>query len=96
MVTLMAAFWASCLTRSGSLTAPQQNAINRLVARWVPKIETTAVEPVYPYADGALVDRAQGTVAAHTPCGWKVVASVHGVDYYNERVQARGRKTPSI
>jgi len=81
--TLIAAFWANCLTGSGSLTAPQQTAINRLVALWIPKIETPAVEPVYQYADGALVGSSQGTVAAQTSCGLKVVASVHGVDYYS-------------
>lgn len=84
VVTLMAAFWSNCLAGSGSLTSPQQTAINHLVALWVPKVETATVESVYEYnAEGALVGSAQGTVAANTPCLGKVVASAHGTYYYN-------------
>jgi hypothetical protein len=93
VVTMMAAFWGNCLAGSGSLTSPQQTAINRLVGLWMPKLETPAVEPVYQYDAGALVGSAQGSVAAHTPCLGKVVASVHGVYYYNvasERYQTGG------
>jgi hypothetical protein len=83
-VTLLTTFWGSCLAGSGSLTAPQQTAVNRLVAMWVPKLETPAVESVYQYdPDGALVGGAQGTIDAHSPCLGKVVATVQGVYYYN-------------
>jgi hypothetical protein len=84
MITLMAAFWANCLTGSGSLTAPQQTAINRLVALWMPRLETPATEAVYQYdAEGAIVGGSQGSVVIHTPCLPNVVATAHGEYYYN-------------
>jgi hypothetical protein len=83
-VNLLAVFWDNCLASGGSLTAPQQTAVNRLVALWMPKLESPAVEPVYQYdGGGTLVGGAQGTIAAHTPCLGKVVASVNGEYYYN-------------
>jgi hypothetical protein len=80
---LMAAFWASCLAGSGSLTAAQQTTVNRLLQLWMPKLETPAQQAVYQYANGELVGHLVGRVAAHTVCQRTVVASMKGEDYYD-------------
>jgi hypothetical protein len=83
--TMMAAFWANCLAGAGTtLTSPQQTAVNLLVQRWIPKLETPGERLVYQYANGALVGRALGVTAAHALCGKTVVATnAKGEDYYD-------------
>jgi hypothetical protein len=82
--TLMAAFWANCLSGNGSLTAAQQTTVNRLLLLWMPKLETPVEHNVYEYANGELLDRPrEGRVPAHTVCQKTVVASLKGVDYYD-------------
>jgi hypothetical protein len=83
VITMMAAFWESCLTGGKSLTSPQQTTLNHLLALWLPREETLSIKSVYEYSDGALVGSAQGTVAANTHCGSKVVASAGGEEYYD-------------
>jgi hypothetical protein len=81
---LLTAFWAHCLSSSATLTAPQQAAVDRLVRRWLPKLETSKDVPVYRYASGALAGQSIGTSAANITCGSTVVATdAHGVDYYD-------------
>jgi hypothetical protein len=81
--SVLAAFWASCLAGSGSLTSAQQTTVNHLLTLWMPKLETPGEQAVYQYANGELVGHFEGRVAAHTVCQRTVVASVKGVDYYD-------------
>jgi hypothetical protein len=79
---LMAAFWANCLSSAGTLTSPQQTAVNRLVQRWVPKMETSKERYAYEYANGA-IGHPLGITKAHITCGKTVVATYKGEDFYD-------------
>ena len=80
---LMGAFWASCLTGSGSLTSAQQTTAKHLLTLWMPKMVTPEQQNVWHYANGKLVGKSDGKVAPHTVCQKTVVAAVDGVYYYD-------------
>lgn len=80
---MISAFWANCLETSGTITAAQQTAINRLVTLWMPKLETSADEGIYPYASGQLTGHSIGRIAAKVNCHTKVVATRDGIDFYD-------------
>jgi hypothetical protein len=81
---LMAAFWTSCLSGTGSLTSAQQTTMKHLLTLWMPKMETPAQQNVWNYdANGELVGQSKGLVAEHTICQNNVVAVAGGVYYYD-------------
>jgi hypothetical protein len=80
---MLSAFWESCLTGTAAITSAQQTEINHLVQLWMPKLETSQEEGVYPYANGQLTGHSVGRIAANVNCRTTVVATHNSVDYYD-------------